>query len=47
MSSKSKSQSKWALNFNNSKPYIRIALVADIKETKAALKGIYDILCKH
>ena len=34
-------------NFNNSKPYIRIALVSDIKETKTALKGIYDILCRH
>ena len=34
-------------NFNNSKPYIRIALVSNIKETKTALKGIYDILCKH
>jgi len=32
---------------NNSKAYIRIALVSDIKETKIALKGIYDILCKN
>ena len=32
---------------NNSKAYIRIALVSDIKETKIALKGIYDVLCKY
>jgi len=32
---------------NNSKGYIRIALVSNIKETKTALEGIYDILCKY
>ena len=32
---------------NNSKDYIRIALVSNFKETKTALKGIYDVLRKH
>ena len=32
---------------NNSKDYIRIALVSNIKETRTALEGIYDILCKY
>ena len=32
---------------NNSKDYIRVALVSNIIETKKALKGIYDVLCMY